>query len=263
MNASRDDGSAIALVLAACSGGDAQEDLADRHLELLAGYRRGDRGHLDDLVGDVPRGVLAAQPRLDLILDPVVQRHAVGQHDEHRHEELPARQVEVDHDRVVHLGDALEDVVDLGGADPHPEPVQRRVGTPEHEAAAAFVDLEEVALPPDAGPGVEVGGLVPGHLLVVAPELHRHRRHRLRDHHLADLVHDDLAVVVERVRRDAEVAVLVLAGVDGQRRGAAGEPAAHVGAAAAHVQPQVPLDVAQEPRVHLGRDRRPGQHAAP
>ena len=112
------------------------------------------------------------------------------------------------------------------------------------------------------GQVVEVGVLVPGHVLVVAPELHRHRRQRPGDHHLADLVHDGLARVVERVRGDAEVAVLVLARVGGQGARPAGEAGAHVGAAGADVQPQVALDVAVEPGVHLGRDRGAREHHA-
>jgi hypothetical protein len=130
--------------------------------DLLAGDRRRHRGHLDDLVGDVPRRVLPAEPGVDLGRDATVERDPVRQLDEHRHEEAPARQIEVDHDRVVHLRDGLEHVVDLGGADPDAEPVQRRVRPAEHERAAPLGDPEEVALPPDPTTGSPDSSPSPG-----------------------------------------------------------------------------------------------------
>src|SRR6202012_1258984 len=104
------------------------------------------------------------------------------------------------------------------------------------------VDLEEVSLPPHAG-GVGEVGLPVQLAVVVVPQPDRHRRHRLGDHHLADLAGYGLAPVVERVGGHAEVARLVLAGVHRHHGCAAGEPAAHVRATAAYVQPQVGLDI--------------------
>jgi len=74
------------------------------------------------------RGVYSRRSRA--LISPMMsssQREPVGELDEHRHEEEPARQVQVDHDRVVDLADAFKDVVDLGGADPHAEAVERGV----------------------------------------------------------------------------------------------------------------------------------------
>ena len=78
-------------------------------------------------------------------------------------------------------------------------PVQGGVAAAQHEAAAALVDLEEVALPP--GPG-EVGeARLPVEIaVIVVAQPDRHRGHRLGDHHLAHLTQDGLALCVERVR---------------------------------------------------------------
>src|SRR6266566_4982465 len=51
-------------------------------------------------------------------------------------------------ERVRDLRDGFERGVDLRGADADAVPVQRGIAAAEHEAAAALVDPEEVALPP-------------------------------------------------------------------------------------------------------------------
>src|SRR6185503_10876742 len=153
-------------------------------------------------------------------------------------EEPAAGQVEVDDEGVRDLRHGFERGVDLGGADADAVPVQGGVAAAEDEAAAALVDPEEIALPPHAGEVGEIG-LPVQFTVVVVPQPDRHRRHRLGDHHLADLTGDGLAPVVERVGGHAEVAGLVFPGVHRQHGRAAGESAAYVGAAAARVQPQV------------------------
>jgi hypothetical protein len=199
----------------------------------------------------VPGGVLAAEPVGDRAAQRVVQHDPVVQRDEQWHEEPAAGQVEVDDEGAADLRHRLERGVDLSGADPDAVPVQGGVAAAQHEAAAPLVDPEEVALPPDPGEVGEVR-LAVEPAVVVVPHPDRHGRHRLGDHHLAHLAGDGLAAGVERVGGHAEVARLVLAGVDRQGGRPAGEPAADVGAAAADVQPQVGLDVPVEPGVHLG-----------
>ena len=91
--------------------------------------------------------------------------------------------------------------------------------------------------------------------VLVAPQPHRHRRHRLRDHELAELADDRVAVRVERVGGDAQQPAGDLALVDRHERRAADDAAAHVRAAAAvdqqhvrHLLVDVPVAVRRERR---------------
>jgi hypothetical protein len=145
----------------------AEQDPAHRDLHLLAGQGDRDGVHRDDPVGHMPRRVLAAEPFGDRALERAVQDGPVGQRDEQWHEEPAARQVEVDDERVRDLLDGLQGRVDLCGADADAMPVQGRVAATQDEAAAAVVDLEEVALPPEAREVGEVRPPVPLAVLVV------------------------------------------------------------------------------------------------
>ena len=110
----------------------------------------------------------------------------------------------------------------------------------------AVGDLDPVAVAPDAGVHVEVG-LAVALAVGVVPEVERHRRHRLGDHELADLADQRPALLVQRLDLRAERARLQLALVDRQRRAAADERRAHVGAAAGREQPRVGADVLVDP----------------
>ena len=118
-----------------------------------------------------------------------------------------------------------------------------------------------VALAPDAGVGVEVGGAVAR--AVVAPQLHRHRGHRLPDHQLAQLAHDLVPVEVERGRVDGEAAAGDLAAVDRHHRAAGDDPAAHVGAAGAVDQQHVRAELLVDVVVALAGQRRAGRGDQP
>ena len=74
-----------------------------------------------------------------------------------------------------------------------PLAVDGRVRAAVDHRAAALGDLDPVAVPPDAGIGVEVA-LAVALAVRVVPEVDRHRGHRLRDHELADLAHERAAV---------------------------------------------------------------------
>ena len=143
--------------------------------------------HLEDPVGHVPRRVLVADLGTDPRLDVLVERLVALELDEQRHEELPARQVEIHDQRVLDLGHAQQRAIDLGGADAHAMAVQRGVRAAQHEAAAARIHAEEIAVPPHAGPLVEVRLAVAAAVLV-APEADGHRRQRFGEHQFADLV---------------------------------------------------------------------------
>jgi len=115
----------------------------------------------------VPGRVLRTEPAGDLAAQRVIQDRALGQRDEQRHEEPAPGQVQVDDERVRDLRDGFERGVDLRGADADAVPVQGGVAAAEHEAAAALVDLEEIALPPHPGKVGEVGLPVQLAVLVV------------------------------------------------------------------------------------------------
>src|SRR5687767_8878598 len=134
--------------------------------------------------------------------------------------------------------------------------VQGRIRATQHEATPARVDAEEVAVAPDTGILLEVG-LPITHIAWIVPETHRHRRHRLRDDHLPDLVDDASAIGVEGCQGHAELWRLDLAGIDRLYHHAAAEATADVRPAAAGLHPHVALYVLVKPEHAFRRDRRP------
>ena len=152
-------------------------------------------------------------------------------------------------------GQLFDDAVELARAEAHAAAVERRVRPAGDDAGALLREPDPVALPPDARVELEVRAAVE-RPVGVAPKRDRHRRHRLRDHELAELADERLAVRVEGVGCDAEQPARDLAFEHREERGAADDAAAHVGAAAAvheqHVRPELLDHVA----VALGRERR-------
>ena len=111
---------------------------------------------------------------------------------------------------------------------------------------------------PDARVVVEVG-LAQARAVLVAPEAQRHRRHRLGQHQLADLLDHRAALLVERVQVGAERPRLQLAEVHRQHRAAADERRADVGPAGGREQPRVAPDVLVDPLEALRGQRRAGR----
>jgi hypothetical protein len=99
----------------------------------------------------------------------------------------------VDDEAVGDLGELLDDAVELARAETDAAAVERRVGAPRDDAAAALGELDPVALAPHPREHVEVRAAVERAVLI-APELRGHGRHRARDHELAQLAHDHAAV---------------------------------------------------------------------
>src|SRR5207245_3316009 len=99
--------------------------------------------------------------------------------------------------------------------------------------------------------------------VLVAPEVDLHRRHRLGEDELADLVDHGAALLVEGFDRGAERARLQLALVDRERRHAADEGAADVGPATRREEPRIASDVLVDPAEALGRERRAGRPDTP
>src|SRR3712207_8017334 len=90
-------------------------------------------------------------------------------------------------DAVADLRDRLDRGVDVRRPHADAAAVQGGVRAAGDDAGAALGDLHPVAVPPDAGPRLEVGLAVPGPVGVV-PEAQRHRGHRLGDDQLAELL---------------------------------------------------------------------------
>ena len=173
----------------------------------------------------------AAISAVDLPPELVVEGGAGGQHDEQGQPVAAVAELGPDHQRLGQLRELVDHGVDVGAAEPDAVAVEGGVGPAGHDHAAALGHLHPVSVPPDAGEGVEVGVVV-ARAVGVVPEVQRHRRHRPGDHQLADLAGHRLAGVVPGGEGDAEVGGGDLARPDVGGRGAAGEPAGHVGAAA-------------------------------
>ena len=172
-----------------------EEDPLDRDLELLARQRARDRRHRDG--SRRGRGAATAPSRR-----AAVDRARAGR----RRASAPSREDDEQQQlaraaaRVLEVHD--EAVGDLAAAprrprrtravpEAHAAAVERRVAAAGDHARAAVGDRDPVAVAPDAGPRLEVGGAHP-RAVGVAPEADRHRRHRRGDHELA-LLADDAA----------------------------------------------------------------------
>ena len=144
------------------------------------------------------------------------------------------------HDQAVdHLGSRPSiAAVELAGAHPDAAAVDGRVRAAVDHRRAGRRDLDPVAVAPDAREHVEVA-LAVALAVGVVPEEQRHRRHRLGDHELADLVDQRPPVLAPRLHRRAQRARLQLAGPHRQQRAGAHERGAEVGAAAGGEQPHV------------------------
>ena len=77
------------------------------------------------------------------------------QHDAHVVVEILA-----DGERLQHLRHALDLRIDLRRADPHAAGIERRVGAAVDDDAAMLGPFGEIAVRPDAGKALEIGGAV-------------------------------------------------------------------------------------------------------
>ena len=115
---------------------------------------------------------------------------------------------------------------------------------------------EPVAVAPDPGPRLEVGGAHP-RAVGVAPQADRHRGHRRRDHELP--LHADAwpALGIERLHPGAEHPAADLPGPDRNERRRPEEPGAQVRAAAQRPERDGARDVLGDPPEPGRRQRRP------
>src|SRR5207248_2111472 len=129
---------------------------------------------------------------------------------------------------------------------PHAAAVDRRVGAPSDDRRPAVGDLDPVAVAPDAREGGEVA-LAIARPVLIAPEIERHRRHRLGEHELPDLVDERTTVLTPRLDLRPERPRLELASVDRQRRDAADERRADIGPARGGEEPDVLTELLAHP----------------
>ncbi|MNF55487.1 hypothetical protein D3C84_369500 [compost metagenome] len=129
----------------------------------------------------------------------------------------------------------------------------------DHQAAVGGF-LGVVAVGPDAGEGLEVGGLEPGPVRVV-PEADRHRGEVAGADQFALLAEHPLAVLVPHLHVHSQPLALQLAAPHRQYRVAQGEAGDDVGAAGDGGEAELALDVAVDVLEALvGQRRAGGQH---
>ena len=131
----------------------------------------------------------------------------------------------------------------------------------DHQPAVRRL-LRPVAVAPDAGEDLEVGGAVLGARGVV-PERHRHRRERRGAHQLPGFSHHALALGVPHLHRHAEPAALQLAPIHGKQRVAQREAGDDVGAARDARNHHPRLHVARHVVERVRRKGTPGAQDGP
>ena len=211
----------------------------------------------ETIVSGTWRGDSSLRSASRSVAQRVVELGAVRRDDEQQQLAGTAAGIlEMHHQSVYDLGDIFDDRVELAGAEANAAAVQRRVGAAGDDAAAALGELDPIALAPDPGVDVEVRGAV-ALAVLVSPERHGHRRHRLGDHELAELTDQIVAVGIERVRIDAQARAGDLALVHRLGEAARHEPGAHVGAARPVVQQHLRPELLVGVQVALRGQRRP------
>ena len=174
---------------------------------------------------------LSSAPRAIRFAQTIIELDAVGQDDEERHPVPAVGLLGTDDQGFGHLGDAVDDVVDVGTAQAHALPVEGGVRAAGDDDAAVVGDGDPVAVAPDSGEHREVRVAV-ALTVGIVPELHRHRRHRGGDDHLPDLADQRLPRVIPGLQRHTEHRPRELASPDRTVRRGSGEAADDVRAAA-------------------------------
>ena len=187
-----------------------------------------------------------------------VQRHALAQHDEHRHIAFAPQKLKIDHQTVEHFGQRLDHAVDVARAHAHAVAVDGGVAAAVDDCAAARCDAKPVAMPPDAGVHVEITVQI-APVAGVVPEVEGHGRHGRGADQLTHLVHDRLALLVEGLDARPEAAPLHFSHDNGQGRHAADEGPGEVGAAGDRVDPDIAPDMLGNPLVAFRGQWRAGR----
>src|SRR5262249_31179454 len=118
-----------------------------------------------------------------------------------------------DHDALQDLRQLLHLAIDLRRADADAAGVQHRVGAAVDDDAAMLGQLHIVAVMPDVGIALEIGGAI-AFAVGIIPESDRHRRKWRRADQLTLLALDRFALVVPDLDLHAEAAHLDLAAPD-------------------------------------------------
>src|SRR5690606_4935203 len=189
----------------------------------------GNVGDFNDVFGHMPRASTFADSGFQGFDQVIGDGLAVG--GDHEQDDFDVTvDLAANHEAVFDLADGFHLAVDFGGADSYAAGVEGGVGAAVDDGAAVFGELDEVAVGPDPGEGVEVGVLVALAVRVI-PETHRHGGHRLATDQFAAAVADRLAVVAVGNGVHTEEAALDFAPAYRPQRGGANEAAADVGTA--------------------------------
>src|SRR6266705_2226227 len=205
------------------------------HGELDDLVRLGARniGHLHDFRGDVPRSGMGANLVLDLRDQPVFEDKPLAELHEQDHAhiaDLAGRPGLADHERFDHLLQLLDLAVDLRRADAHAPRVEHGIRSAVNDHAFASGDLAPIAVGPDSGKSLEVGGPVFRSAGVV-PESDRQRWKWPRADKFALLLFHRAGVFVEHLDPEAEGSALDFAAPHRQDRVSEHEASADVGSA--------------------------------
>src|SRR5262249_50573836 len=145
--------------------------------------------------------------------------------------------------------------VDLRRAYAHASRIEHRVRPAVDDEAVVRGQLHVVAVTPDAGKLLEVGGVV-ARAVGIVPEAYRHRGEGGGTHQLALLAAHRAPEVVVALHLHAEFSALYLAAPPRARRIARGEARDDVGAAGDRGEVHVLLDLAVDVVVALSDERR-------
>src|SRR5882762_4456668 len=237
------------------------------HGELDDLVRLGARniGYLHDFRGHVPRGSMGANLVLDLRDQPVFESKSLTELHEQHHAhvaDLAWRPGLADHERLDHLLQLLDLAVDLGRSDAHAARVEHCIRSAVDDHAVVPGDLAPVAVGPDPGKSIEVGGPV-SRFVGVVPESERQRWKWPRAYELALLLFYRAAAFVEYLDLESERPALDFAAPHRQDRVSQNESSEDVGAPRDRREAHVALDRSVNIVEALGGEGRAGrEHGA-
>ena len=192
------------------------------------------RIHRHHQLGHVQRRRLGGDRLAELQGQLAVERPAIPHHRQ-QHQPRAAVPALFDRHRLLHLGQIAQRLVDLAGADSDALDVQHPVGAAVDPRLPVPVELDQVAVGPDALVGGEVG-VVEAAAVLVAEQAERPRGERIAADELPDPRIRRRRLRRQRLHVEAEAAGLEHPAPDRQLGVAEGEAADDVGAAGDRLQ---------------------------
>src|SRR5574337_2097317 len=232
------------------------DHVAHRELGDLAADGARDVGHREDLGGHVARRGVVADRGFDFLDKRVIEPCAFAQTHEQDYAYV-ALPVLADREALDDFRELFHLSIDFRGADAHAAGIERGIRAAVDDETVALREFRPVAVTPDSGEIIEIGGVVFPAVRVV-PEMHRHAREGFHAHQFPRPAAYGLAVLVPDFYRHAEATALEFAWIHRQQRIAEGETRNDVGAAGNRGQAQLRFDVAVNVFGILGQQGRAG-----